>query len=422
MWLFGDRIFKMLLGVIVGAWMARYLGPVSLGKLNYVMAYIAIIMSISTLGMDNFLVKELVMQPESKNEVLGTSLVMRIAIILISIAVPLGIFKYMGLASEYYLIYALLILTVVFTPLDLIDIYYQSILKSRITVVSKNVAYILGAAVKIILILNKMPLAYFAAVLGMETVFAMLFLFITYQRKENNNFRNWKFNKTLVPYLFKKAWPFMLASLVVILYMKVDQIMLGNMDGELELGQFSAAVKISEMFFFIPMAISSSFLPELIESHKSNTRGEYLQKMQFFFDIVFLTALLIIIVISFSSGFIVHLLYGSEFPKTSTILIIHVWSLIAVFMGVASSQYLIIEGLEQFAFYRTAIGLCVNIGLNYYFIPRFGSIGAAYATLISYYVATFFAVLAFKRTRPLFYYQVRSLLAPYSLAKKFKII
>ncbi|MES2372499.1 MAG: flippase [Bacteroidota bacterium] len=410
LWLSFDRLFKMGIGLIVGIWMARYLGPTELGKLNYLMAYIAIIASISTLGMDNFLVKELSQHPEKKHEMLGTGLFMRLGVVITLLIVPLCIFSFLKLPSEYFKIYLLLSLTVLFSPLDLIDVYYQSILKSRYTVLSKNIAYFIGALLKIYLILFKKSLIYFALVLGLEGLFAMIFLLYKYQ-KEKNIFI-WKYKNYQALYLLKKCWPLMLASIVVTLYMKVDQIMLGAMKGVREVGEFSAAVKISEMFFFIPIAISTSFLPELARLYKEVSMTEYLRKIQFFFDVIFITAIIIAVPVSLFANFFVHTLYGNAYTQTGTILIIHIWSLIPVFMGLASSQFLIVENLEKIAFYRTALGLIVNIALNCIFIPRFGGIGAAYATLISYFVATFFLIMLFKRTRILFRYQFRSFLAP----------
>jgi Na+-driven multidrug efflux pump len=79
-------------------------------------------------------------------------------------------------------------------------------------------------------------------------------------------------------------------------------------------------------------------------------------------------------------------------------LTIYVWSGVATFLGVASSQYLMAENLAQLSMYRTLLGMIANIALNLILIPAYGMIGSAIATLFSYFLATFGLVL-FPQTR-----------------------
>jgi PST family polysaccharide transporter len=94
----------------------------------------------------------------------------------------------------------------------------------------------------------------------------------------------------------------------------------------------------------------------------------------------------------------VNLLYGTEYIDSISVLRLHIWSCIPVFLGVASSQFLIIENLQKLAFYRTTIGCLLNVSLNIILIPLFDSIGAAIATVLSYFFATF-SFFFFKETR-----------------------
>ena len=57
-WLMFDKLVRMLLGLVVGAWVARYLGPESFGELAYVLAYVAFFQAIANLGIDGIIVRE----------------------------------------------------------------------------------------------------------------------------------------------------------------------------------------------------------------------------------------------------------------------------------------------------------------------------------------------------------------------------
>ena len=76
-WLFADRMIRMGVGVIVWIWIARYLGPDQFGLLNYSIAFVALISPIAVLGLDNLVIRDVVQNPELKEELLGTAYAMR---------------------------------------------------------------------------------------------------------------------------------------------------------------------------------------------------------------------------------------------------------------------------------------------------------------------------------------------------------
>jgi polysaccharide transporter, PST family len=77
-WLFADRIIRMGLGVIIVIFLARYLGPEQFGIYNYAIAFVALFTAFSSLGLDSIVVRDIVRSPEKKDEILGTSLVLKL--------------------------------------------------------------------------------------------------------------------------------------------------------------------------------------------------------------------------------------------------------------------------------------------------------------------------------------------------------
>ncbi|SEW14397.1 polysaccharide transporter, PST family [Chitinophaga sp. YR573] len=417
LWLLFDKVFKLVIGLVVGVWVARYLGPGELGKMNYIAAYIGILTTIASLGMDQFLVKEILARPLEKSQLLGTALIFRIISVIILSLGLLGVFYMMHVDREYYLLYFVLLFTFIPTPFDLIDVEYQSRLQSRRTVIAKNSAYFVGAILKVVFILLHKPLLYFAAVVGAESLLAFLILILQYQIG-SDGLQTWKFNLDLGGELLKKGWPFILSSIAIILYMRIDQVMLGNLLNSTAVGEFSAAVKITEIFIVIPIAVSSSYYSTLMNSINNNDFAGYRRKMQVLFNWMFLISFVIACGVTLCSDLIVHVLYGQQYVETAGIMRIHAWTIVTLFWGVVSSQYLVIENLQNYSLYRSVIGLVLNVGLNLILIPYMGAYGSAVATLISQLVSAVFGNLLFKPTRVIFKYQVNSVLNLILLRRK----
>ena len=115
----------------------------------------------------------------------------------------------------------------------------------------------------------------------------------------------------------------------------------------------------------------------------------YMSRLQKLYDILTWLAMAIAVPVTLFSTLIVSLLFGHEYIASAPVLTIYIWAGIPVSLGVASGQYLVNENLTKISFYRTLVGMIVNVILNFIFIPIYGIIGSAFATLISYSIATF---------------------------------
>ena len=404
-WLSFDKVFKILISIIIGAWAARFYGPSDLGRLNYVTAYITIFSTISTLGMDAFLVKEILSKNNNKYIVLGSAFLLRICS-----SVLIFFIGYLFFCNNdvYIGLYLFLSLTLLFSPFDLIDVEFQSTLNSKKTVISKNIAYFIGAIVKMYFLYTEKPIIWFAATIGIETILAYSFLILQYQFQNKSGILNWKITKAKTKEILEKAWPFTISGLAVILYMRVDQIMIGKLLTINSVGIFSAAVRISELFTFIPMAISSSYFSTLMTSVNSEDKQEFIKKNKLLFNWMLLFAIIIAIFFTIFANEIIHILFGNSFRESIFVLQVQIWTLIPIFLGVASFPYFAIENLQKISLYKTICGLILNIILNFFFIPYYGVVGAAFATLISQFFTSIISNALFSRTKIVFTYQISS--------------
>ena len=209
--------------------------------------------------------------------------------------------------------------------------------------------------------------------------------------------------------LLNESWPLILSTLSVVIYMRIDQVMLGQIIGVKDVGLYSSATRISEVWYFIPTALVSSLAPTIYAAKKNSSTTIYLGQTERLLSLLSLIAIVIAIPMSFFSGALVNRLFGNDFIGAGQILAIHIWAALFVFMGAGSSPWFIAEGLTSVIFRRTVIGAIINIFLNFWLIPAYGGVGAAIATVVSQAYATFLGNVFSGDTRQIFKIQLRSL-------------
>ncbi len=408
-WLFFDKILRMGVGLLVGVWIARYLGPEEFGLLNYALAFTGLFGAIATLGLQSIVVRDIVRDPDCAKLTLGTAALLQfigglIAFLLLLIAIaylrpndPLarGIVGILGAIQ-------------LFKASDIAVYWFESQVHSKYVVWVQNSVFLIFATCKVILILDNAALNTFVWLMLAEAILVALILIIVFG-KFGHPLATLKANSKRAKMLLKDSWPLLLSGMAVVIYMKIDQIMLGEMKGDGAVGIFSAAARISEVWYFIPMAIVASVSPAIIAA-KQDCEMKYLQRTQQLFDFLVLLSLLMAIPISIGSNFIIEILYGKLYADAATVLSIHAWTSVFVCLGVASSQNLLAENRQTIAMQRTFAGLIVNVLLNLFLIPSYGAIGAAISTIASQAMAAFVFDSLQKETRMLFKMKLRSLL------------
>jgi len=195
--------------------------------------------------------------------------------------------------------------------------------------------------------------------------------------------------------------------MVISIYMKIDQVMIKEMLGTEQVGYYAAAVRLSEAWYFVPMAITSSVFPAIINA-KKQSEELYYKRLQRLYDLMVWLAVAIALPTTFLAPWVIKILYGGAFFPAAGVLSIHIWAGVFVFLGVASGRWFLCENMQKEAFYRTFLGAICNIVLNIIMIPKYGIIGAAVSTLISQSIAAYFYDVLNKKTRYVFWIKTRS--------------
>lgn len=406
-WLFADKILRMGVGLFVGVWIARYLGPEQYGLWNFAIAFVALFGAFATLGLDSIVVRELVKNPERQNELLGTAFTLKLTGALIALILAIVSISLIRTGETLTLwLVALSALGFVFQSVNVIDFYFQAKVKSRYTVYASNAAFILMTLVKIVLLTLSAPLIAFAFVGLGEIVLTGMFLLIVY-KINHLNICDWNYSNYIAKNLVKSSWPLVFSSLAVAVFMRIDQIMLQYYLGSNAVGIYSAAVRISEVWYFLGSVVISSVAPAIYKAKKDNN-DTYMAKLLHTYKILILLSFSIIIPFSFLSSIIISALYGLQYYQASSVLLIHTWTTLFVFIGLAQGIFWVSESLQKLSLISTVIAASINIIMNFLLIPIYGPTGAAFATLVSYGIPTIFVPYFFKQSRPIFFIFFRS--------------
>ena len=406
-WLLGERVLRMVISLFVGIYVARYLGPERFGLLSYSVSFVWLFSSLASFGLNNILVRELVQSPEQRNNLLGTVFWLKVfGTFVMATAIALALQFFEDEQQTYWMI-IIIALGYLFQTTNVIELYFQAQVQSKFIVRAQVAQMLITSLFKIYLIYIQAELIWFAFALMLDQAVAAALFLIVYCW-EIDFFPLFTFHWKRAKKLMDGALPLIFSGMMVLLYMKIDQVMLKEMLNAKAVGVYAAAVKLCEAWYFIPSAIMASLFQAIIESRKESEEN-YENRVQKLYEMMVWGSLLVAIPTSFLADWFIQVLYGAIFQEAAIVLKIYIWTFVFVSLGVASSHWLVAENLEKYALLRSLLGAIINITLNWYMIPIYGITGAAYATLITQLFVSYLFFGLSKHTRNSFMLSTRAL-------------
>lgn len=407
-WMLFDKVFRVGGIFLVNILVTRYLGPERFGLLSYAMAFVSLFLAIANLGLFSIVIRDVVRYPEERHEILGTALVLKLCGGTVCLALSfIAILMTSPVNPETIPLVIIVAAGMVFQAFDVFDFWFLSQLQSKNTLKANIPAFIISAIVRILLIYIKAPLVAFAWVSLAEIILAGIGFLLVYQ-STTRELLQLRFRLSWAKAILKDCTPLIFAGLMVMLYNRIDQIMLGNMLGEKAVGLYSAAVRLAEFWYVFPGLILQSLFSTIVTS-KEKGNEIYTRVMQKVFDAMALFSALFVVPLFIASNWLIELVYGKAYEGAGPLLAVYVLSGIFVMIGHAREYWIATENLMRFSLYSSIVGAVINILLNLILIPKFGPIGAAYATLSALIAGSYLVNMVSSRTRPVFYMQTSAL-------------
>jgi len=394
-WLFADRALHMVVGLAISISVTRYLGPERFGLLSYASAFVALFSSIGQLGLDTVVVRNIVRDPSCRDEALGSAFLLKLlggVAALVVILVSIVILRPSDPATQ--MLVGITSLGLLFQTFTTIDFWFQSQVRSKYSVYARSAAYLLVSAAKVVLILLHAPLTAFAWAGVADVLLGSVGLVIAY-RISGLRLSSWRPNWSMARQLLHDSWPLMFSDILVLIYMRVDKVILGQLAGEKELGIYSVATLVAEMLYFIPAQIVSSVFPSMVEARGASEEFFHKRLQQLYNLMVFL-GYAVAVPVTFLAGWLIPLLFGAGYARSAPMLIGLVWTGVFINLMIARSSYLTTMNWTRLHFVIDFLGCVLNVTLNFILIPRYGGMGAVAASFISYWFTVHGLCFAFK--------------------------
>lgn len=190
---------------------------------------------------------------------------------------------------------------------------------------------------------------------------------------------NYELIKHLKPILILFA-----QSVAVSIYTNLDSVMLGFMKTDVDVGYYSAAVKIKTVLVSLVSSLGNVLLPRMSYYAKAGKENDFLMTMQEALNFTLLMSFSLAAYFSLFSDECIRFLAGNGY--TGAVIAMQIITIAVIPIGVTGVlgvQVLTAIEKEKYVLYSVIVGAVLDFVLNLIFIPIWGAAGAALATTVA---------------------------------------
>ena len=412
-WLFVERMLRLGFTLLTGIYVARYLGETLFGQLNYATGFVGLFFALGQAGIDDILVRDLVKYPEKRNELLGTGAFIKLcgAILLVILATAGSLLKGMDHLTVTLVVVAAS--AELLRPFTVIDGWFMSQMNTSksvkvqmVQVITSSVAkFALVGAIAFDYITPEQALVPFAWMYALENVAVAIGYLVAFSH-EGGNWREWKSTRPMAAHLLSESWPMLVYGMALYVQARIDQVMIkdlltvsrGEKAAFAEVGQYSVALRMVEALGFVPTILQKSLNPAITKA-KAHSHEQYTDRLLNLYRLQFLLFLVMAVPLYFMAEPLIIFFFGIEYAPAGYLLSLFAIRLFFTNMGTAKGSFIVNESLFRYSLITAVVGAGTNIAINYLLVPQYASIGAIWATIISFMVHIFLIDLFFPRMR-----------------------
>lgn len=406
-WSATGKVVSLFSSLLVGIIVARYLGPTQYGLMNYVISYVFLFQTFAMFGLDTIEIREEAAHPSDYRKIIGTAFGLKILFSIIFMVLVVTTSFLMEADIYTTKLIAIYSLTIILNSFCVIRNYFTAIVDNEYVVKAEISRTVLGFVIKVVLLFLHASLIWFIISSMLDFVLLASGYTMAYKKKVGR-ISKWYFDKTYAHYLIKESFPLLLTNAAVIVYQRIDQVMIGQMINKESVGYFSVASKFVEVLIYIPMMLAQTIMPVLVQARK-NSEQEYAIKSQQFMNFSLWGTLLISAIISFISYWLIVYTFGAAYMPAVAVLQVMAFKAVSVALSNTAGAMIITEGLQRYAIFRDTLGCAVCITLNYLLLPRYGILAAAYIAIISNIAAGYLADAVIPAYRHIFVKQTAAI-------------
>ena len=396
-WLSGEMLARLFAGLAVMTLVARALGPAGFGAYSWAIGLAVLVLPLARFGMEPVVMRRIAAAPDKGRSILRAAMGVTVPAMLLAALVGAALFAMRtppeGVTAT---IVALALVAVLVSPGE----SFATAVKAREQVgrfAAMRIAVIVAiAAVTAWAAIEAPSLEALVALRSAEAVLAAV-----------AGIAAWLMLSPIKPAsraqpdaraLSREGFPLMIATLCMAGVMRVDQLMLGWMVGEAELGQYGLAARLAELAWFVPVVLQATLTSATVRNH-ADPAIDFETFSQRVLDIFALAAWPVVAVTALGCALLLVPVFGADYAPALAMVLALSAATPLYFLYFAFGTLLTVRGLVWQSAGAAALAAAVNIALNAVLIPLWGWAGAAIATWFAFLFATIVAALLFPETR-----------------------
>jgi O-antigen/teichoic acid export membrane protein len=379
--LFIAQIISSILSILLGIFIARYLGDIALGKYSFAYTFVIIFSIFLDIGYSTLLIREVARDKSKANKYVSNLLSFRAIsalIVFVFVVVTINLMGYPSDTKNIVYLFAFYLFMESFSSI------YKVTFRAFERMEYESVITILYNILRVSLALVVIILGYGLVAIGLVFIFSSIIDFsistIVCERKfvKSRTEFDFSFFKSTI----KLALPLVMVTLFTTVFVRADTILLSIFKGDEVVGWYNAAYNLVLGLRFVPGLIVTAIVPTLSYYYIAS-RPSLKVAYEKYFRYLFMLGLPMAMGTTLLSEKIIMLIYGSEFTNSIIALQILSWDILLIFLYTILSGLLISIDRQNEMAIAAAVTAIVNVIINITLIPYFSYVGAAVATVSS---------------------------------------
>lgn len=395
-WIFFGNIVHAVFQFALNIYCARQFGSSDYGVINYCVSLVAFFIAVGTFGFNCVITKFFAQEENNTGKFLGTTILARLAFSFIAIIILQVIIAF---DDSYSPTLAIIVLCqsaqIMFGVADLFVYWFRYKNQAKQVAIIRLVAFAIAALWRFVAI-------YFHSLewysMGISIEVALFSIFLYWLFKKEYMAHRLSFDKDCLKQILRLSYPFIFSAILVTIYGQTDKIMLKSMVDFDSVGLYSVSLTLAGAISIIPSALIEGFRPEIM-IYKVQNEMKYKHRLRQLYGIVFWLCVAYCLFISIFSEPLIRLLYGEQYLAAVSSLSIIVWYTSFSYFGAINNMYMVAENKTFWVQIITLAGALLNVVLNFAFIPLWGIVGAAVASLITQVFGNYILMFAIKPLR-----------------------
>jgi polysaccharide transporter, PST family len=369
--------FRKLVSYVVIVAIARYLHKDDIGAFFFAASLASVASLFTEFGTTNYLVREIAASPERTSAVIGAVLCVRLPLMIVA-----GAALFLVAWAFYPEIRTAVALSILYLFLESLAFSFSAVFTALRRIRQRVITDVASRIVLVAAIFLAIWLDAGLPAVLMAFVIANLVLAVSclWWLRTDSGPISLRWQVAEARNVLGRSAPFFLLIVLSVLHFKADTVMLGFLTSLETVATYEVAYRCLEVSRVAIRPLGTIFLPICVGLIARNAWPEYRGLVKRLLAAAILLGAVVGGVVASFSEPIIHLVFGADYDRSAPILRVLFYTVPALYLAFVGSVLANTLHLEKRMVYVMAFCLLTNVATNFYAIPRWGGVGAAWTT------------------------------------------